>query len=155
MAKRSRRRGGSEKESVDVLGLVAEARAAGIAALEQLRAEIAATRRRLEALAGEEKGFRLELFGTTGRPRKLERRRKSGRGRGGSLGTRRRETARAEKFFNKLPERFTLDDVRKLAGRAAAVSLAQWARGKRIKKTQSGYTKSSGGDYPGPRRLKI
>jgi hypothetical protein len=55
----------------NVLGFVAQARAAASKALQSLRAEISATRKRLETLIAEERTFRLDLFGTggPGRPR--------------------------------------------------------------------------------------
>ena len=55
----------------NVLGFVAQARAAAGKALQSLRAEISATRKRLETLIAEERSFRLDLFGTggAGRPR--------------------------------------------------------------------------------------
>jgi hypothetical protein len=40
-----------------------------------------------------------------------------------------------------VPTKFTIDDVRKLAGKATGISLAQWARAKKIRKTTSGYQK--------------
>jgi hypothetical protein len=40
-----------------------------------------------------------------------------------------------------LPKEFTIDHVRKVAGKASAISLAQWARAKKIRKTASGYQK--------------
>ena len=55
----------------NVLGFVAQARAAASKALQSLQAEISATRKRLETLIAEERSFRLDLFGTggPGRPR--------------------------------------------------------------------------------------
>jgi len=43
----------------------------------------------------------------------------------------------------KLPAKFTIDDVRKVAGRATAISLAQWARSKKLRKTATGYQKAA------------
>jgi hypothetical protein len=37
---------------------------------------------------------------------------------------------KADTYFKKLPKAFTIDDVRKVAGKALAISLAQWARAK-------------------------
>jgi hypothetical protein len=54
---------------------------------------------------------------------------------------RRKGPPKADVYFKKLPSKFRIDDVRKLAGRATGVSLAQWARAKKIKKTASGYEK--------------
>ena len=54
---------------------------------------------------------------------------------------RRKGPPKADRFFAKLPAKFTIDDVRKLAGKATGVSLAQWARAKKTKKTASGYEK--------------
>ena len=51
--------------------------------------------------------------------------------------------AKADKFLAKLPAKFTLDDLRKVAGKAAPISLAQGARSKKIKKTASGYQKAA------------
>jgi hypothetical protein len=132
----------------NVLGFVAQARAAASKALQGLRAEIDATRKRLETLVAEERSFRTDLFGggRPGKPRTARRARKLGRPAGGRA-TARRATPRrkgppkADKFFAKLPSKFTIDDVRKLAGKATGVSLAQWARAKRVKKTASGYEK--------------
>jgi hypothetical protein len=128
----------------NVLGFVAQARAAASEALSNLRREIAATRKHLETLIAEERSFRLDLFGT-GRP---------GRPRGGgekvarpagrtaaARKPRRKGPPKADTFFAKLPGKFTIDDVRKLAGKAAGISLAQWARAKKIKKTATGYQK--------------
>jgi hypothetical protein len=55
----------------NVLGFVAQARAAASKALSNLRREIAATRKRLETLVAEERGFRLNLFGTDEGPPRL------------------------------------------------------------------------------------
>jgi hypothetical protein len=37
--------------------------------------------------------------------------------------------------------RFTLEDVRKVPGRLSGISLAQWARAGKVKKTAAGYEK--------------
>jgi hypothetical protein len=54
---------------------------------------------------------------------------------------RRKGPPKADTFFKKLPKEFTIDHVRKVAGKASAISLAQWARAKKIRKTASGYQK--------------
>jgi hypothetical protein len=56
---------------------------------------------------------------------------------------RRRGPAKADKFLAKLPTKFTIEDVRKVAGKAAAISLAQWSRAKKVKKTAVGYQKAA------------
>lgn len=131
----------------NVLGFVAQARAAASKALQGLRAEINATRKRLETLVAEERSFRSELFGAggAGRTRPLRRARKVTRAAGRKAvvrkAGRRKGPPQADKFFAKLPKSFTIDDVRKLAGKATPISVAQWTRSKRIKKTASGYEK--------------
>ena len=50
---------------------------------------------------------------------------------------------KADNFLAKLPAKFTIDDVRKVAGKATAISLAQWARSKKVKKTATGYQKAA------------
>ena len=147
MAKR-RRRSRLQQVKADVLGMVTSARNLSRAALLQLGNEISATRNRLEKLVGEERTFKLDLFGTggPGRPRAVNGPRKAGRpvarkttARKGQ--PRRKGPPKADKFFAKLPSKFTIDDVRKLAGKATGISLAQWARAKRVKKTADGYQK--------------
>ena len=54
---------------------------------------------------------------------------------------RRKGPAKADNFLAKLPAKFTIDDVGKVAGKATAISLAQWARSKKVKKTATGYQK--------------
>jgi hypothetical protein len=128
----------------NVLGFVAQARAAASKALSNLRKEIAATRKRLETLIAEERSFRLNLFGTGGPGRPRGGGKKIGRPAGRTAAARkprRKGPPQADKFFAKLPGKFTIDDVRKLAGKATGISLAQWARAKKIKKTASGYQK--------------
>src|SRR5713226_3131831 len=123
----------------NVLGFVAQARAAASKALQNLRKEISATRKRLETLIAEERSFRLDLFGAgrPGRPRRVGR--PLGRtARVTRAQPRRKGPPKADKFFSKLPDTFTIEEVRKLAGRATGVSLAQWARAKRVKKTANG-----------------
>jgi hypothetical protein len=128
----------------NVLGFVAQARAAASKALSNLRREIVATRKHLETLVAEERSFRLDLFGTggPGRPRGVSK--KVGRPAGRTAAERkprRKGPPKADAYFKKLPGKFTIDEVRKLAGTATGVSLAQWARAKKIKKTASGYQK--------------
>lgn len=48
---------------------------------------------------------------------------------------------KAARFFAKLPNKFTIDDVRKVAEKATGVGLAQWTRAEKIKKTATGYKK--------------
>jgi hypothetical protein len=128
----------------NVLGFVAQARAAASKALQSLQAEIGATRKRLETLIAEERSFRLDLFGTggPGRPRGGGRKvtRPAGRT-AAARKPRRKGPPKADTYFKKLPKVFTIDHVRKVAGKASAISLAQWARAKKIKKTASGYEK--------------
>jgi hypothetical protein len=126
----------------NVLGFVAQARAAASKALQSLRAEINAIKRRLERLIAEERSFRFDLFGGGGRGRP----RRVGKLRGSTMAAksatvRRKGPPKADRYFKNLPGKFTIDDVRKLAGRATGVSLAQWARAKKIKKPASGYQK--------------
>jgi len=131
----------------NVLSFVAQAKAAATNALQGLRAEINATKKRLQALVAEERSFRVDLFGgggpgrprTGGRPRKIGR--PAGRKTAVRKAGRRKGPPKADTYFAKLPKTFTIDDVRKLAGKAAPISLAQWARAKKIKKTPSGYQK--------------
>ena len=131
--------------AANALTVVRQAREAAKSALESLRREIHATTTKLATLVAEEKSFRLDLFGGSprrgrppGRPRKT-------RGRAAATGpkprARRKGRPRAERFFQKLGATFTLEDVRKLAGRKAGISLAQWSRAKRIRKTGKGYQK--------------
>ena len=147
MAKR-RRRSGLQQLKADVLGMVTSARNLSKAALLQLRKEISATRSRLENLVGEERSFKLDLFGTggPGRPRTVSGSRKAGRPAGRRATARKAKPRRkgppkAGEFLAKLPSKFTIDDVRKIAGKATQFSLAQWARAKRVKKTAAGYQK--------------
>jgi hypothetical protein len=127
------------------LQAVRAARKAAAHALEALRAEIASLRSRLEELVTEEKRFVSNLFPSAGtRARRRGRpERRLGRVEGGPV--RSRDPARADLFFAKLPQRFTLDTVRKVAGRLAGISLAQWARAKKITKTATGYVKTAAG----------
>ena len=128
--------------------MVMSARNLSKIALLQLRKEISATRSHLENLVGEERTFKLDLFGTggPGRPRAVTGPRKAGRPVGRKTTARKAQPRRkgppkADKFLAKLPSKFTIDDVRKLAGKATGISLAQWARAKKVKKTTDGYRK--------------
>ena len=148
MAKRRRRKSRLQKIEADVLSMVTSAREASKAALQQLRKEIAAARRQLEKLVTEERSFRLDLFGPggPGRPGGTAKPRKRGPAAGKKTPARRAKPrrkgpAKADKFLAKLPAKFTIDDVRKVAGKAAPISLAQWARSKKVKKTAGGYQK--------------
>jgi hypothetical protein len=149
VAKR-RRRNRLQQLKADVLGMVSSARNLSRAALLQLRQEISATRSRLENLVGEERSFKLDLFGTggPGRPRAVSKSPRAGRSAGKGAKARkatprRKGPPKADKFFAKLPSKFTIDDVRKVAGKATAISLAQWARSKKVRKTASGYQKAA------------
>ena len=144
---RPKRRGRRKSTAQGALGIIRQAREAAKAALARLRSEIAATRTSLARLIEEEKVFRTDLFGAgPGRPG-----RRRGRPPGAKAGVRRRrrrggrpkQPPRAEKFFARLGKTFSLDEVRKLAGRSAGISLAQWSRAKRIKKVGDKYTKLS------------
>ena len=148
MAKRRRRKSRLQKLGADVLAMVSSARAASKAALQQLRKEITAARSQLEKLVTEERSFKSDLFGTDGpgRPRGAGQSRKRGRPVGRKAVARkaqprRKGPAKADNFLAKLPAKFTIDDVRKVAGKATAISLAQWARSKKVKKTATGYQK--------------
>jgi hypothetical protein len=132
----------------DVLSIVTSAREASKTALQQLRKEIGAAKRQLEKLVGEERSFRLDLFGGggPGGPRKAGKSRKRGRPARRKAVARRTKPrskgpAKADKYLARLPGKFTIDDVRKVAGKAAPISLAQWARAKKIKKVAGGYQK--------------
>jgi hypothetical protein len=150
MAKRRRRRSRLQKLGADVLAMVSSARDASKAALQQLRKEITAARSQLEKLVTEERSFKLDLFGTggPGRPRGAGQLRKRGRPAGRKAVARKAQPrskgpAKADNFLAKLPAKFTIDDVRKVAGKATAISLAQWARSKKVKKTATGYQKAA------------
>ena len=137
---RKRRRTGTSTRARGALNVVREAREKAKAALASLRKEIEETAARLKNLEAEERAFRSELFGGTGRgpgrPPKTERRAPAAR-------ARRRGKPKADRYFAKLANSFSLDDVRKLAGRRAGISLAQWTRAKRIKKVGDEYQKVS------------
>ena len=148
MAKRRRRKSRVQKVGADVLSLVSRAREASKSALQQLRKEIGAVKRQLEKLITEERTFRLDLFGTggPGRPRRVGKSSKRGRPASRKTVARRAKPrskgpAKADRFLARLPTKFTIDDVRKVAGKAAPISLAQWARAKKIKKAAGGYEK--------------
>ena len=150
MAKRRQRKSRLQRVGADVLAMVTSAREASKTALQQLRQEIGAAKRQLEKLVTEERSFKLDLFGTgvPGRPRGAGTARKQGRPAGRKAVARRAKPrhkgpAKADKFLAKLPAKFTIDDVRKVAGKAAPISLAQWARSKRVKKTATGYQKAA------------
>lgn len=135
MSKRRRRK----KVLTSALTIVRDARNAAKNALASLRAEIKNTTDKLGQLLAEEKSFHAELFG--GAPSRPD---------DGKAAVRRRRPRKkgpplAEKFFEKLGPTFTLDEVRKLAGRKAGISLAQWSRAKRIRKAGKGYQKVEAG----------
>lgn len=143
MAQMKRFRKQRSKRSIrgDLLGMVSSARDATRNALEHLREEISSTRELLDTLMSEEGRFRFDIFGDrrqgsvrrgsrAGRPSRRKRRVRKG-------------PAKADKYFAKLSKAFTIDDVRRLAGRATGVSLAQWTRSKKIKKTRAGYEKTA------------
>lgn len=144
------RRGRRRKRSASALAFVRQARLAAKNALNSLREEIKATAAKLQKLISEERSFKFDLFGgggggrqgrrrRAGRPRKVARRGRSPRARR----ARRKGPPAAEKFFARLPQTFSLEAVRKVAGRKAGISLAQWSRAKRIKKTAKGYQKTA------------
>ena len=151
MAKRRRRKSRLQKLGADVLAMVSSARDASKAALQQLRKEITAARSQLKKLVTEERSFKLDLFGTGGPgrpPRGPGLSRKRGRPAARKAVARkaqprRKGPAKADNFFAKLPAKFTIDDVRKVAGKATGISLAQWARSKKVKKTATGYAKAA------------
>jgi hypothetical protein len=144
---RKRRKRKSRLQS-DVLSVVSSAREASKTALQQLRKEISTARRQLEKLVTEERSFRLDLFGTgrLGGPRPAGKSRKAGRPASKKPAARRAKPrrkgpAKADNFLAKLPARFTIDDVREVAGEATPISLAQWSRAKKVRKTAEGYRK--------------
>ena len=129
----------SRKQAGSVLLVVRAARRDAAQALEKLRGEIEGMRKALDRLVAEERSFIADLSGRAVSATRLL-----------IANTRRRKTrpvkrgpAKADRFFGKLPKTFTLDDVRKLAGRLSGVSLAQWSRAKKIRKTGSGYAKTA------------
>jgi hypothetical protein len=141
-----RRKRGRRGAATGALMIVRQARAAAKSALDSLRSEISLTTAKLAKLVSEERIFKSELFGASparkrrgpGRPRKAGR-----RGKPGGARARRRGTPQAEKYFQKLGKSFTLEDVRKLAGRRAGISIAQWSRAKRVRKVGNGYQKTA------------
>jgi hypothetical protein len=127
------------KRAGGVLFVVRAARRDAAQALQKLREEIAEKRKALDHLVAEERSFIADISG-----------RVVAAARSFVPGTRRRRArpvkrgpAKADRFFAKLPKAFTLDDVRKVAGRLSGVSLAQWSRAKKIQKTGSGYAKTA------------
>jgi hypothetical protein len=134
---RRRRR---QKQATSALAIVRAARAAAKNALDSLREEIRGTTAKLAKLVAEERSFKTELFGG-GAPAASRRGRKAPRGPKRRRRGRRKGTPKAERFFQKLSNTFTLEDVRKLAGKRAGISLAQWSRAKRIRKAGKGYQK--------------
>lgn len=130
--RRRRRR----SRSSGILATVQAARAAAANALRTLRAEIRQAQARLQNLIESERSFRTELFGgarsgARGRARQAKRA-------PGARPPRRKGPPIADRFFKKLPKSFTLDDLRKVAGRLTGVSLAQWGRSKKVKKIGKG-----------------
>ncbi len=139
MARRRRR-----APSAGALAIVRQARNAAKKALDSLREEIKQTSVRLQKLVTEERSFKDELFGAVRRQfggRGSQRAAKPGRPAGVHRAARRKGPPKADRYFAKLPKSFALEDVRKLAGRAAGISLAQWSRAKRIRKVGKGYQK--------------
>jgi len=136
---RGRRR--KRRAESGAIALVRTARRAAKKALDTLRAEIASASSRLEELLSEERGFRLEFGSGAKREASTNGRRRAVRG--AVQKPRRKGPPKADNFFKKLPAKFSLDDVRKLAGRLSGVSLAQWSRSGRITKTADGYQKTA------------
>lgn len=142
MAKVKKRQGPGRKRQRStaagrLVGLIRGVRARATNALQGLRREIATTERRLEELVKEEREFLSDLSGRSSTALKQGtngRRRSRGR-------PVRRGPAKADKYFAKLPPKFSLDDVRTLAGRLSGVSLAQWSRAKKVRKVADGYEK--------------
>lgn len=137
MPKQRKRR----RRMMSALTIVRAARAAAKNALDSLRGEIRSTATRLEKLLTEERSFKADLFGAGAPGRGRRGRAGATAGKGMRPKARRKGPPQAEKFFKKLGNTFTLDDVRKVAGRKAGISLAQWSRAKRIRKTGKGYQK--------------
>lgn len=114
-------------------------------ALDSLRQQIRNITNKLQTLQADEKSIIAALFGSStpgrgrrgpGRPPGTGR-----RGRKAAARPRRKGPPLAERYFAKLRSAFSLEDVRKLAGRRAGISLAQWSRAKRIRKVANGYQK--------------
>jgi hypothetical protein len=133
MARRRRRRSGL----LDVVAIVSRARGAAREALNGLRAEIRKTRAMLEKLMESERSFRADLLGGAG----------LGPGRAPTAARpakpRRKGPPKADRFFKRLPKSFTIEDLRKVAGRLSGVSIAQWSRAKRVKRVGKQYRKVS------------
>jgi hypothetical protein len=126
---------------MSALTIVRAARDAAKNALASLRAEIKSTTDKLGKLLAEEKSFHAELFG--GAPAEPRRSGAKAKVVSRTRRSRRKGPPLAEKYFEKLGATFTLEDVRKLAGRKAGISLAQWSRAKRIRKVGKGYQKAA------------
>ena len=98
-------------------------------ALDRLRQEIRDAEKRLEDLVASERSFRMDLFGgSAAGPKQGKSRRRP----------RRKGPAKADRFYAQLPQSFTLEQVREIAGNLTGVSLAQWGRSKKVKKTGKG-----------------
>jgi hypothetical protein len=107
MARQKGRRSGLQKLGADVLGLVASAREASRAALQELRREISVTRRFLEKLMAKERSFRSELFGGGGLGRPRGGGKKVGRPAvrtAAARKPRRKGPPKADAYFKKLPK---------------------------------------------------
>jgi len=124
--------------SSGILATIQAAREGAANALRMLRDEIRSTQGRLEKLVQSERSFRIDLFG--GSAGKGSQRAAGGAksAAAGRAKARRKGPPIADRFFKQLPNRFTLDDIRKVAGRLTGVSLAQWGRSKKIRKTGKG-----------------
>lgn len=139
-AKRAVRRRRKGRTFSGVVGIVQRARDTAASALKELRSEIAAAEARLEKLVAAERDFVLELGGAvTGQtPRKTNRAPGRKKGTAKRRPARRKGPTKADTFFPKLPETFSIDDVRSVAGKLAGVSLAQWSRAGKIRKLAGG-----------------
>lgn len=136
-AKRRRRR----PRASGILATVGAAREAAADAMRMLRGEIRQLQARLEKLMESERSFRVELFGdSSGKgSERAARRRKRGTA---TSPTHRKGPPIADRFFKRLPKTFTLDDIRKVAGRLTGVSVAQWSRAKKVRKRGKKYEKT-------------
>ena len=138
MSKRSSKPVARSRGARGALELVRDARKSAAQALERLRGEIGEARTLLEHLIKEERDFVAQLSGgavsavpaTMRGPRRQRSSRPSKRG-----------PAKADKFYAKLPNRFTLEQARRVAGRLTGISLAQWSRAKKIRKVGNRYAK--------------
>src|SRR5690348_14716903 len=132
MARGKRKR---RTRSAGALSVVRAARAAAKNAIASLREEIRQTTAKLQQLITEERSFKIDIFGSAparrGRPPKAARRGRPPK----KAAPRRKGPPAADRYFKQLGKTFTLEDVRKLAGRKAGISLAQWSRAKRIRKS--------------------